>query len=62
MLTLPVNAHALIEGEDACSSFIGYDNAEIEHFKKDVLKESVFSTGSRISICGTRDYFLFKEI
>ena len=33
-----VNAHALLEGEDAYSAFIDYANTEIEHFKKEVLK------------------------
>ena len=33
-----VNAHALIEGDEAYSAFIDYANTEIEHFKKEVLK------------------------
>lgn len=37
MLAMHVNAHALIEGEDAYAAFIDYANTEIAHFKKDVL-------------------------
>ena len=37
MLVLHVNAHALLEGEDAYSSFIDYANTEIAHFKQEVL-------------------------
>ena len=33
-----VNAHALLEGDEAYSAFIDYANTEIEHFKKEVLK------------------------
>ena len=33
-----VNAHALIEGDAAYSAFIDYANAEIGHFKQEVLK------------------------
>ena len=38
MLVLHVNAHALIEGEEAYAAFIDYANTEIEHFKQKVLK------------------------
>lgn len=37
MLAMHVNAHALIEGEEAYAAFIDYANTEIAHFKKDVL-------------------------
>ncbi len=37
MLVLHVNAHALLEGEEAYAAFIDYANTEIEHFKKEVL-------------------------
>ncbi len=37
MLFMHVNAHALIEGEDAYAAFIDYANTEIDHFKKEVL-------------------------
>ena len=32
-----VNAHALLEGEEAYAAFIDYANTEIEHFKQEVL-------------------------
>lgn len=35
-----VNAHALIEGEEAYAAFIGYANTEIAHFKQEVLKSA----------------------
>ena len=38
MLVLHVNAHALLEGEEAYAAFIDYANTEIEHFRKEVLK------------------------
>ncbi|MBD5436734.1 MAG: hypothetical protein HDR36_09595 [Treponema sp.] len=38
MLVLHVNAHALIEGEEAYAAFIDYANTEIAHFKQEVLK------------------------
>ena len=38
MLVLHVNAHALIEGEEAYAAFIDYANTEISHFKQEVLK------------------------
>ncbi|MDE5581721.1 MAG: hypothetical protein K2I95_09915 [Treponemataceae bacterium] len=37
MLVLHVNAHALIEGEEAYAAFIDYANTEIAHFKQEVL-------------------------
>ena len=37
MLTMHVNAHALIEGEEAYAAFIDYANTEIAHFKQEVL-------------------------
>ena len=37
MLVLHVNAHALLEGEEAYAAFIGYANTEIEHFRQEVL-------------------------
>ena len=37
MLVLHVNAHALIEGEEAYAAFIDYANTEIDHFKQEVL-------------------------
>ena len=37
MLVLHVNAHALLDGEDAYSSFIDYANTEIAHFRQEVL-------------------------
>ncbi|MCH5282960.1 MAG: hypothetical protein J1E59_04825 [Treponema sp.] len=37
MLVLHVNAHALLEGEEAYAAFIDYANTEIGHFKKEVL-------------------------
>ena len=37
LLVMHVNAHALLEGEEAYSAFIDYANTEIEHFKKEVL-------------------------
>ncbi|MDE7227815.1 MAG: hypothetical protein K2N31_05815 [Treponemataceae bacterium] len=37
LLTMHVNAHALIEGEEAYAAFIDYANTEIEHFKQEVL-------------------------
>lgn len=37
MLVLHVNAHALLEGEEAYAAFIDYANTEIEHFRKEVL-------------------------
>ena len=39
MLTMHVNAHALIEGEKAYAAFIDYANTEIAHFKQEVLKK-----------------------
>ncbi|MBD5435845.1 MAG: hypothetical protein HDR36_04930 [Treponema sp.] len=39
MLTMHVNAHALIEGEEAYAAFIDYANTEIAHFKQEVLKK-----------------------
>ncbi|MDE6350572.1 MAG: hypothetical protein K2K67_06195 [Treponemataceae bacterium] len=38
MLTMHVNAHALLEGEESYAAFIDYANTEIDHFRKDVLK------------------------
>ena len=38
MLTMHVNAHALLEGEADYAAFIDYANTEIDHFRKDVLK------------------------
>ena len=38
MLTMHVNAHALLEGEAEYAAFIDYANTEIDHFRKDVLK------------------------
>ncbi|MDE6067745.1 MAG: hypothetical protein K2F89_02165 [Treponemataceae bacterium] len=38
MLTMHVNAHALLEGESDYAAFIDYANTEIDHFRKDVLK------------------------
>ena len=32
-----VNAHALLDGDGACDGFIDYANAEISHFKQEVL-------------------------
>ena len=37
LLTMHVNAHALLEGEEAYAAFIDYANTEIEHFKQEVL-------------------------
>ena len=37
MLAMHVNAHALLEGEEAYAAFIDYANTEIEHFKQEVL-------------------------
>ncbi len=37
MLVLHVNAHALLEGEEAYAVFIDYANTEIAHFKQEVL-------------------------
>ncbi|MBD5432994.1 MAG: hypothetical protein HDR35_01655 [Treponema sp.] len=37
LLTMHVNAHALIEGEAAYAAFIDYANTEIGHFKQEVL-------------------------
>ena len=37
MLTMHVNAHALIEGDADYAAFIDYANTEIEHFKQEVL-------------------------
>ena len=37
LLTMHVNAHALIEGEAAYAAFIDYANTEIDHFKQEVL-------------------------
>ena len=39
MLTMHVNAHALIEGEEAYAAFIDYANTEIAHFQQEVLKK-----------------------
>ena len=38
MLTMHVNAHALLEGESDYAAFIDYANTEIDHFKQEVLK------------------------
>ena len=38
LLTMHVNAHALLEGEAAYAAFIDYANTEIAHFKQKVLK------------------------
>ena len=38
MLTMHVNAHALIEGEAEYAAFIDYANTEIAHFKQEVIK------------------------
>ena len=38
LLTMHVNAHALIEGDADYAAFIDYANTEIEHFKQKVLK------------------------
>ena len=38
MLTMYVNAHALLEGEESYAAFIDYANTEISHFKQEVLK------------------------
>ena len=38
LLTMHVNAHALIEGVEAYAAFIDYANTEIAHFKQKVLK------------------------
>ena len=37
MLTMYVNAHALLEGEAEYAAFIDYANTEISHFKQEVL-------------------------
>ncbi|MBD5426470.1 MAG: hypothetical protein HDR38_02800 [Treponema sp.] len=37
LLTMHVNAHALIEGDADYAAFIDYANTEIEHFKQEVL-------------------------
>ena len=37
LLTMHVNAHALLEGEEAYAAFIDYATTEIEHFKQEVL-------------------------
>ena len=37
LLTMHVNAYALIEGDANYAAFIDYANTEIEHFKKEVL-------------------------
>ncbi|MDE7291744.1 MAG: hypothetical protein K2N58_06835 [Treponemataceae bacterium] len=39
MLTMHVNAHALLESEEAYAAFIDYANTEIAHFKQEVLKK-----------------------
>ena len=38
MLTMHVNARALLEGEAEYAAFIDYANTEISHFKQEVLK------------------------
>ena len=38
MLTMHVNAHALLEGEADYAAFIDYANTEIGHFKQEVIK------------------------
>ena len=38
LLTMHVNAHALLEGEAEYAAFIDYANTEIAHFKQEVLK------------------------
>ena len=38
LLTMHVNAHALLEGEAEYAAFIDYANTEIAHFKQKVLK------------------------
>ncbi|MBD5446456.1 MAG: hypothetical protein HDR32_01600 [Treponema sp.] len=37
LLTMHVNAHALIEGDADYAAFIDYANTEIDHFKQEVL-------------------------
>ena len=37
LLTMHVNAHALLEGEADYAAFIDYANTEIDHFKQEVL-------------------------
>ncbi|MDE6774274.1 MAG: hypothetical protein K2J14_06575 [Treponemataceae bacterium] len=37
MLVIHVNAHALLEGEEAYATFIDYANTEIAHFRQEVL-------------------------
>ena len=37
LLTMHVNAHALIEGEETYAAFIDYANTEIAHFRQEVL-------------------------
>ena len=37
MLTMHVNAHALLEGEAEYAAFLDYANTEIAHFKQEVL-------------------------
>ncbi|MDE5798004.1 MAG: hypothetical protein K2H73_03145, partial [Treponemataceae bacterium] len=37
MLTMHVNAHALLEGDADYAAFIDYANTEIDHFKQEVL-------------------------
>ena len=37
LLTMHMNAHALIEGDADYAAFIDYANTEIEHFKQEVL-------------------------
>ncbi|MBD5433966.1 MAG: hypothetical protein HDR35_06715 [Treponema sp.] len=38
MLTMHMNAHALLEGDSDYAAFIDYANTEIEHFKQEVIK------------------------
>lgn len=37
LLVMHVNAHALLEGEEAYAAFIDYANTEIEHFRHEAL-------------------------
>ncbi|MDE7226954.1 MAG: hypothetical protein K2N31_01375, partial [Treponemataceae bacterium] len=49
MLVLHVNAHALLEGEEAYAAFIDYANTEIDHFRQEVLSGSKKNKGSSTS-------------
>ncbi|MDE6350165.1 MAG: hypothetical protein K2K67_04085 [Treponemataceae bacterium] len=49
MLVLHLNAHALLEGEEAYAAFIDYANTEIDHFKQEVLCGAKKNKGSTTS-------------